>query len=53
MEESSIPLVDHEEGLQVIEDELQQFEIESNQNPESMRLFEDVRSLHRYTALNF
>ena len=43
-----LPLADHEEGLQVLRDDLQGFEDDSVQSPRAMRLFEQAQALHNY-----
>ena len=43
-----MPLEDHAEGLQVLEDDIQGFEDDSVRSPTSLRLFEQAQALHRY-----
>ena len=43
-----IPLDDHDQGLEVLEDDLQGFEDDSVRSPSALRLFEQATALHRY-----
>ena len=43
-----LPLDDHEEGLQVLRDDLQGFEDDFVQSPSALRLYEQAQALHTY-----
>ena len=42
-----MPLADHDEGLQVLEDDIRSFEDDSVRSPGALRLFDQARDLHR------
>ena len=42
-----LPVEDHDQGLQVLEDDVQSFEDDSMRSPSSLRLFEQSSTLHR------
>ena len=43
-----MPLDDHDQGLEVLQDDLQGFEDDSVRNPSAIRLFEQATALHTY-----
>ena len=43
-----MPLEDHDQGLEVLEDDLHGFEDDSVRSPSALRLFEQATALHRY-----
>ena len=42
-----VPLQDHPQAIQIIEDDLEGFEDDSGSSPSAMRLFEDASKLYR------
>ena len=46
-----VPLADHNQGLRILEDELEMFEQDSHMSPEARRLYEDMSSLHRFVSI--
>ena len=44
---AQMPIADHDQGLEVLEDDLRGFEDDSVRSPSSLRLFEQATALHR------